>query len=113
MNIRNVSDVKIKTKLMAIYILLVAISVIVLGYVSYNTAKDGMNDESEVMPQQQALIVKGAVTSVLEERASTAEGSSSSVQEQTSAIQELTAEVPGLSDIANELADELNRFKVN
>jgi methyl-accepting chemotaxis protein len=51
---------------MAICILLVAIPVIVLGYVSYNTAKDGMNEQSAVMLQQQALIVKGEVASSYE-----------------------------------------------
>ncbi len=65
-NIRNLNDIRIRTKLMAICILLVAIPVIVLGYVSYNTAKDGMNEQSEVMLQQQALIVKGEVASSYE-----------------------------------------------
>ncbi len=106
MGMRNVNDSSIRTKLMTICILLVAIPVIVRGYASYNAAKAGMNDESDVMLQQQALIVKGEVASVSEE-------SSSSVQDPTSAIQELTSEAQGLSDIANELADELNRFKVN
>lgn len=66
MNIRNVNDISIRTKLMTICILLVAIPAIVLGYVSYNTAKDGIYDQSEVMLQQQALIVKGEIASSYE-----------------------------------------------
>ena len=63
MNIRNLNDIRIRTKLMVICILLVAIPVIVLGYASYNAAKDGMNEQSEVMLQQQALIVRGELVS--------------------------------------------------
>ena len=63
MNIRNLNDIRIRTKLMMICILLVAIPVIVLGYASYNAAKDGMNEQSEVMLQQQALIVRGELLS--------------------------------------------------
>jgi len=49
MNIRNVNDISIRTKLMATCILLVAIPAIVLGYVSYNAARNGRNEESEII----------------------------------------------------------------
>ena len=49
MNIRNVNDIRIRTKLMAICILLVTIPVIVLGYVSYNAASHEITEESEIV----------------------------------------------------------------
>jgi len=53
------------------------------------------------------------VASISEESASAAEESSSSVEEQTSAIQELTSEAQGLADVAHELIEGLDKFKVS
>jgi len=62
MNTR-LNDVKIKTRLIAICLILVTIPVLVLGFASYNATKSGINEQSSVLLQQEALLAKAQVES--------------------------------------------------
>lgn len=59
----KLKDIKIKTKLMAICLILVTIPVLVLGLASYNATKSGINEQSSVLLQQEVLLAKAQVES--------------------------------------------------
>ncbi len=59
----KLKDIKIKTKLMAICLILVTIPVLVLGFASYSATKSGINEQSSVLLQQEVLLAKAQVES--------------------------------------------------
>ncbi|KAF5411609.1 MAG: Sensory rhodopsin II transducer [Candidatus Methanogasteraceae archaeon] len=59
----KLKDVKIKTKLMVICLILVMIPVLVLGFASYSATKSGINEQSSVLLQQEVLLAKAQVES--------------------------------------------------
>ncbi|MCD4845523.1 MAG: Cache 3/Cache 2 fusion domain-containing protein [Methanosarcinales archaeon] len=56
-------NIGIKTQLMAVCLLLVIVPVVVLGIVSYTATKNGINEQSSVLLQQEVLLVKAQVES--------------------------------------------------